>query len=589
MNKLNHRKTLQKDLVPFKMNCKLEGSVRHMKRGQFLGKGSFACCFEFVDQAGKKSYAAKVITRDIISDKHQYNKVIQEAKIHSGLSHPNVVKLHDYFENQSNFYIMLELCSGRSMMELQRSRQTITETESRYFLKQIVSGVGYLHESKIIHRDLKLGNLLLSNEMVVKIADFGLAVHESDLKKCQLEKCGTPNYISPEMLLQKGHSYPVDVWAIGIVLYTLLVGTPPFETHNSRDTYHRIRLNEYKFPAGLNRSAKKLISLLLSPNPQDRPKVSEICKHEFIYGQYCPRYMPLSSVIAMPRVKNSLANETAQCVSTYRQNERKDSNENEFCNTQIPARYSSSTLPAVDLNAHEAHNISQTVSLRSIIKELKSFDKLPILHPSLQKILKQDDEYPAGKPIYWVTRWVDISKSYGICYQLSNNSIGFLFRDNTKLIVGSNGEILQYIDSKGNEAYYTFSDYPLGLKKKVSLLKSTREFILESLVASGKVMINSKGDSELERWPSIQKWCVNHESGDLFAAFCTSDGSLQVNFKQPHVKVIVSSTLKTLTFIVKKECFTYKLSHLCESGCPVHILSILKRVKKVAIKLLKAE
>ena len=114
---------------------------------------------------------------------------------------------------------------------------------------QMLSAMKYMHKNKIIHRDLKLGNLFLSEKMEIKIGDFGLATKmdfEGERKKTV---CGTPNYIAPEILESKnGHSYEVDIWSLGVILYTLLIGKPPFETNDVKSTYRRIRMNAYTFP-----------------------------------------------------------------------------------------------------------------------------------------------------------------------------------------------------------------------------------------------------------------------------------------------------------------------------------------------------
>lgn len=132
------------------------------------------------------------------------------------------------------------------MMELQRRRRLITEPETRYYMKQLINGVSYLHQKNIIHRDLKLGNLFLNDDLHVKIGDFGLAAiveHEGERKKTL---CGTPNYIAPEILQKKGHSFEVDIWSVGCIMYTLLIGRPPFESHTVKDTYIRIKKCEYR-------------------------------------------------------------------------------------------------------------------------------------------------------------------------------------------------------------------------------------------------------------------------------------------------------------------------------------------------------
>lgn len=132
------------------------------------------------------------------------------------------------------------------MMELHKRRKAITEPETRFYMKEILSGVSYLHAHKIIHRDLKLGNLFLGDGMHVKIGDFGLATRIEYNGEKKKTLCGTPNYIAPEILTKKGHSFEVDVWSIGCIMYTLLIGKPPFETNSLRETYVRIKKCEYR-------------------------------------------------------------------------------------------------------------------------------------------------------------------------------------------------------------------------------------------------------------------------------------------------------------------------------------------------------
>ena len=113
----------------------------------------------------------------------------------------------------------------------------------------MVSALKYMHAHKVIHRDLKLGNLFLNEKMQIKIGDFGLATKlefDGDRKRTI---CGTPNSIAPEILEGKqGHSYEVDIWSLGVIIYTLLIGKPPFETSDVKTTYKRIKMNAYSFP-----------------------------------------------------------------------------------------------------------------------------------------------------------------------------------------------------------------------------------------------------------------------------------------------------------------------------------------------------
>lgn len=203
---------------------------RTYKRLRFFGKGGFAKCYEIMDVVTGEVYAGKIVSKKLMMKHNQKEKMTQEITIHKSLNHRNIVGFHSFFDDPLNIYIVLELCKKRSMMELHKRRKIITDYECRYYIHQVLTGVKYLHDKHIIHRDLKLGNLFLNDELHVKIGDFGLATKiefEGERKKTL---CGTPNYIAPEILNKKGHSYEVDVWSIGCVMYTLLVGQPPFET-----------------------------------------------------------------------------------------------------------------------------------------------------------------------------------------------------------------------------------------------------------------------------------------------------------------------------------------------------------------------
>lgn len=188
------------------------------------------------------------------------------------------------------------------MMELHKRRKTITEYECRYFIHQIINGVKYLHDSRIIHRDLKLGNLFLNDMMQVKIGDFGLATrieYEGQRKKTL---CGTPNYIAPEILTKKGHSFEVDIWSIGCVMYTLLVGQPPFETKTLKDTYTRIKKCEYRVPSYMRKPAAEMVVAMLQSNPEYRPSVHKLTQFDFLTCAPVPSHLPTSCLTMEPRL-----------------------------------------------------------------------------------------------------------------------------------------------------------------------------------------------------------------------------------------------------------------------------------------------
>jgi len=172
-----------------------------------------------------------VVEKNSLTKQRAKLKLMSEIKIHKSMSHSKVVHLEKYFEDKENVYIILELCPNLSLNDMLKRRKKFTDIEVRYYVSQLISSVQYLRSQKVIHRDLKLGNLFIDSKMGIKLGDFGLATKVTYEGEKKRTICGTPNYIAPEILSSKcGHSYEVDVWSIGVIIYTLLFGRPPFET-----------------------------------------------------------------------------------------------------------------------------------------------------------------------------------------------------------------------------------------------------------------------------------------------------------------------------------------------------------------------
>ena len=190
------------------------------------------------------------------------------------------------------------------MNELLRRRKRLTELEVQCYMNQILNSLKYLHSNRIIHRDLKLGNLFLSDKMEIKIGDFGLATKLEFEGERKRTICGTPNYIAPEILEGKnGHSYEVDIWSLGVIMYTLLIGKPPFETTDVKTTYRKIRMNAYCFPEQIliSNAAKTLIQKILNTDPAMRPTIDEIFASEFFNsGATIPKLLPISTLACPP-------------------------------------------------------------------------------------------------------------------------------------------------------------------------------------------------------------------------------------------------------------------------------------------------
>jgi len=198
--------------------------------GKLLGKGGFAKCFECWDDAGV-NWALKVVSRQTLEQTKTVQKMQTEISIHRRMKHKNIVNFVKSFQDQWNVYIVLEKCEGTTLMDVSKTRRRFSVAETQFVMMQSLSALEYMQRHNVIHRDLKLGNMMLDKDMNVKIGDFGLAaeLHFDGERKRTI--CGTPNYIAPEILDGNkagsvGHSFEVDIWSMGVILYTMLVGEP---------------------------------------------------------------------------------------------------------------------------------------------------------------------------------------------------------------------------------------------------------------------------------------------------------------------------------------------------------------------------
>ncbi|XP_057403209.1 serine/threonine-protein kinase PLK4 isoform X2 [Balaenoptera acutorostrata] len=210
-------------------------------------------------------------------------RVQNEVKIHCQLKHPSILELYNYFEDNNYVYLVLEMChNGEMNRYLKNRRKPFSENEARHFMHQIITGMLYLHSHGILHRDLTLSNLLLTRNMNIKIADFGLATQLKMPHEKHYTLCGTPNYISPEIATRSAHGLESDIWSLGCMFYTLLIGRPPFDTDTIKNTLNKVVLADYEMPTFLSREAKDLIHQLLRRNPADRLSLSSVLDHPFM-------------------------------------------------------------------------------------------------------------------------------------------------------------------------------------------------------------------------------------------------------------------------------------------------------------------
>ncbi|XP_070613805.1 serine/threonine-protein kinase PLK4-like isoform X2 [Erythrolamprus reginae] len=271
--------------------------IEDFKVGNLLGKGSFAGVYRAVSLKTGLEVAIKMIDKKAMHKAGMVQRVQNEVKIHCQLKHPSILELYNYFEDSNYVYLILEMCHNGEMSRYLKNRKNhFSEEEVRNFMHQIITGMLYLHSHGILHRDLTLSNLLLTNNMNIKIADFGLATQLKMPHEKHYTMCGTPNYISPEIATRSAHGLESDVWSLGCMFFTLLVGKPPFDTDTVKNTLSKVVLADYETPAFLSREAQDLIHQLLRKNPADRLSLSSVLDHPFMSSGRSVRSKDLGNV-----------------------------------------------------------------------------------------------------------------------------------------------------------------------------------------------------------------------------------------------------------------------------------------------------
>jgi len=386
--------------------------------------------------------------------------------------------------------------------------------------------------------------------MEIKLGDFGLATKENFDGERKRTLCGTPNYIAPEVLTKKGHSYEVDIWSIGCILFTLLVGKPPFETQTLKETYKRIRANEYHVPSRVGLQAKNLIRQLLQDDPVKRPSVANILKDDFLTQGYMPSRLPTSCLTMAPRFDTKL-----QQIKRGPLQEINKEVASTGPQSSAIKKAPSTTNPSQDIYAQ------CEVLLQDLHKQLAS---VIATNPSSKLPPNEDElEDPKASPMMWVSKWVDYSDKYGFGYALCDESIGVVFNDLTKLLLLSDGSNIHYIDFDGHEHYYTMQQYPAMLEKKVKLLNYFMNYMKEHLLKAGANMQLREGD-ELARIPFLRTWFRTSRAVVMFL----TNGTLQINFFKDHTKIILCPLMGAVTYInEKREAKTFRLDLIEKFGC----------------------
>ena len=316
-------------------NQEEKGKIKELEKNKMIddyiikdtiGKGTFSTVKLGEHIKTKQKVAIKILNKEKIKENEDFERVKREIKILSKLDHPNIIKTYKITESPKNYYIIMEYCNGGELFNYIVDKEKLEENEASMFFYQLINALDYIHSLGIVHRDLKPENLLLLDNKLIKIIDFGLSNFFSGEKELETP-CGSPSYAPPEIIKgEKYNGFYIDIWASGIILFAMLCGYLPFDddeeeeeddedeyeyegndseedninhksrkdnnSDNSDDSenneilFQKILEGKLEYPSHLSKIAIDLMKKILVVDPQKRIQIKDIKKHKFyLLGQ----------------------------------------------------------------------------------------------------------------------------------------------------------------------------------------------------------------------------------------------------------------------------------------------------------------
>eukprot|EP00419_Tripos_fusus_P001028 CAMPEP_0172681272 /NCGR_PEP_ID=MMETSP1074-20121228/17333_1 /TAXON_ID=2916 /ORGANISM="Ceratium fusus, Strain PA161109" /LENGTH=578 /DNA_ID=CAMNT_0013499743 /DNA_START=24 /DNA_END=1757 /DNA_ORIENTATION=- len=252
--------------------------------GRSLGKGSFGVVRRARLRSTGEVYALKTMQKIEVIEDDLIDQVEREIQVQRNLKHENVLRLYTHFEDAETVYLLLEYCAKGSLYQLLRTcrNRRFTEDIARHYFVQVARGLDYLHVQGIVHRDLKPENLLVNSDDVLKIADLGWCAFAGVTRTTF---CGTLDYLAPEMIQGRGHNQTLDIWSLGVLLYEMVVGRPPFQSTNHVLLISNILAAELKFPPTVPLGVTELVKRLLQKDPSARFPLADVLSYGWVTGK----------------------------------------------------------------------------------------------------------------------------------------------------------------------------------------------------------------------------------------------------------------------------------------------------------------
>lgn len=482
----------------------------------------------FVEEWGQGAYGKCLLVKECTSQGFYVCKLAQragfqrETDIHRKLKNEHIVELISAFTYQNLSCMILEPCENGTVELLLKCRKSLTHPEVRCITTQVARGLEYLHERLIIHRDIKLSNLLLTGTMIVKIADFGLSDMLSHSEEKRLSICGTASYIAPEVRAKVGYGFEVDIWALGCVVYALLDGKMPFSKDASLGAIESFVSSKTAKSAKIGLSAWNFLKTVFNTNPPARPTAKTMLMHSYFQKTFTPeRLTPFaflkncskpSSTMRVPltditnEAQANLKHKSIQPTSGKENVSTK--NEKPSFTMSLRAQKTIQTLPSLE-NIWIDHCAKLA---KRMLDELRGI-----------RVLHCDWELDGQvSPFTYVDRWAASLTAFA--YQINTGALGIDF---------AQGDFF-YRSAEGEETFYGPSCYQTGLDSKTSKILSKALNFVEAFMGNLS-STGPKTDSKEDTMVVVKKCYLPKEESSRSAspliAFLLSNGSCQVSWR----------------------------------------------------------
>ena len=444
----------------YKQNlCYPNTDLSFYKYGRIIGRGAFGKVNIGLNVLTGRIVAIKSFNKNNILSENAKKKILYETNLMRSLFHPSVTKILETFESEKYMLIIMEYISGGNLQNFVKKRRKLCEKTSKILFRQIIQGIKYIHSKGIVHRDIKLENILLDLNNIIKICDFGVGklIKPNTILK---DQCGTPVYMAPEILKGEGyHGFPVDIWSAGVALYIMLSGALPFNKSKDHDLEYAILNTNPKEIPDISQEAKNLLKNILEKDPKKRYTEDQILEHPWLNDNNDEDSYDYNSDIRNVNKYHLFTNaESILLAKThidYRNAQKKDLAEN----------FTIKNLYTIDENDNKnVHTKSAILApYNSLITEEDNSDNMNSKGSKKHKNNKisQDEKLDNFneelKVINGIIKFNGKIREFNMNYELNNNEDidnGYLINSKNELELVNNNEEEENKDNCSNENIY---------------------------------------------------------------------------------------------------------------------------------------